>query len=1038
MYRKRWVCLCLSVFFFGLFLAVGIAGPILIEKMIQSQVNDQMIMKESNADTWGLVPGHTHVHINREFFFFNLSNPDEVTWQGAKPTIAQLFEPYRYLEVDHYMERIYVDDSEADQDYVRFRRYTWYNKTEDWTPGISENDLVTQINIGVLSAWNQMKRLPPETIGLAALYSIISGLDGVLLPSAIAQGIAATFYTFIGTYYYEVIFQPAGITEASAKLLWTDPLYGWGNMATLPIWIQAEMQCFTGTKCVYTPALGGATYILKEYFGLTDLQMQGLLTGWLETSYQFVALTVKNAFDCPDEYCDPHFLTALQWSQQGVTNNPPVPSIPALPSVASLNSTITGFPEISYFLVNHYPKNSPLAAVTFTTEEALSLLDYNLATGWPSGSNFTLLDVGHIGQFFALGRLGDFAGIMELLDLSSVGQAQVLFDYINTLIAVTALQGRTDQNTYNSDNRGLTNELSLANLLSQTMTQLYNSMSDGLAVELTARYAFAVFTSDVQYKTTCAALLTSLQLPSTLCAGPALGWNIPSSLDLWVLTNWNGPGSSYWLQFQLYSGFTTAQMATLFGANSPLTIALGVIDTRLHAWYACHNPGFRCSHNELWIQQWGASNITNNLPAPLLGFPLPDGTKMENSMTLLEWGEPFASALAGPPEYSYFTYINNYTKANSNATIWYEAAAGLLNSMGLLNQVMCQRYFAGVFDIEVRKIPSAASALSAAFQVGNVTIFSTYLRKLVDKFAFGGLFITQSVRSWLWTGMSPLLVTLANTNPLQGGNPAVNPTQVQLGQNTTRASMRFPDHYKHAMITGKKDVESKLRWWFLFYGSPNISLYAPVYQGHTPSGPMLVYQNQNPWAEQLPILGGDALNFQTNVDSDSTVWLYLDPFLRSGQGSFDHKHLVSDMDVYRFVVANDLVANAQDNPVNAIYYGYGPSGVVNMTTVLGGPMFIGKPYFLGGESDTLLAVLDTTTPIADDLDIYDSYFDIEHFTGAVFSNQEKIMTGGELRSDALYPNLGSQGYVQEGIWTYLPIFFMNRSSYYPNERVLFT
>ena len=993
-------------------------------------------MKESNADTWGLVPGHTRVHINREFFFYNLSNPDEVTWQGAKPTITQLFEPYRYLEVNHYMERIYVDDPEVNQDYVRFRRYTWYNKTEDWAPDISENDLITQINIGVLSAWNQMKRLPAETLGLAALYSIVSGLDGILLPSAIAQGMAATFYPLMGPYYYQVIFEPAGITEAQAILLWKDPQYGWGNMTTLPIWIQAEMQCFKAGNCVYNPALGGAIYILKEYFGLTDPQMQGLLTGWLETSYQFVALTVSQAFDCPEMYCDPHYLTALQWSQQGVTNNPPVPSIPALPSVASLNSTITGFPEISYFQANYYKKNSPLAAVTFTVEEALTLLDYNLATGWPSGSNFTLLDVGHIGQFFAFGRLGDFAAIMQLLNLSSVGQAQVLFDYINTLISVTALQGRTDMSIYNSDNRGLTNELSLANLLSQTMTQLYNSISDGLAVELTARYALAVFTTDPKYSLSCAALLTTLALPTAICKSQALGWNTISSLDLWVLTNWNGPGSPYWQQFQMYSGLSNAQMGVLFGALSPLTIALGVVDSRLHAWYGCHNPGFRCSHNELWIQQWSSSNITNNLPAPLLGFSVPGGIPMQNSTTLLSWGEPFTSSLAGPPEYSYFAYINNYTEANSQATISYQAATNLLSSMGLMNQVVCQRYFTGVFDIEVRQIPSAAAALSATFQVRNVTIFTTYLRKLVDKFALGGLFITQSVRSWLWTGVSPLLVTLANTNPLAGGNPAVNPTQVQLGQNTTRAMLRFPDHYKHAMITGKKHIESKLRWWFLFYGSPNITLYTPVYQGHTPSGPILVYQNQNPWAEMLPILGGDALNFQTNVNADSTIWLYLDPFLRSGQGSFDHKHLVSDMEVYRFVVSNDLVANAADNPDNAIYYGYGPSGVVNMTTVLGGPLFIGKPYFLGGESDTLQAVLNITTPIAEDLDTYDSYFDVEHFTGAVFSNQEKIMTGGELRADALYPNLGAQGFAQEGIWTYLPIFFMNRSSYYPNERVM--
>ena len=1039
MYRKRWVCLGLSVFFFGLFLAIGIAGPILVEDLIQSQVNVKMEMTESNSDTWGLVPGHTHVHINREFFFFNVSNPEAIKWQGALPTIKQLFDPYRYLEVDHYMERVFVSDPDVDEDYVRFRRYTWYNKTDDWVPSISETDMLTQINVGALSAWNQMKRLPPETVGLAALYTVISGLDGVLLPIAIAQGLAATFYSMIGNYYYNVIFQPAGVTEAQATSMWTDPMYGWGNMTTLPIWIQAEMQCYTGTKCIYNPGAGGAIYILKEYFGLTDTQMQGLLTGWLQSSYQFVALTLHNSFNCPDEYyCNPHYLTALQWAQQGVTNNPPVSTIPPIVSVAVLNSTITGYPEISYFQANYYEKNNPLAQVSFTVEEALSLLDYNLQTGWPSGSNYTLLDVGHFSEFMALGRLGDFEGIRVLLNLTSAGQGQVLFDYINTLISVTALQGRTDQTIYNADNRGLTNELSLANLLSQTMSELYNSLSDGLAVELTARYALAVLTTDPDIKTTCAELMTVMMIPAALCSSPALAWSGISSLDIWVLTYWNGPGSPYWIVFQEYSGLTTAQMNALFGPGSLLVDVFGYAEKQIFAWYKCHNPGSRCSHYELWTRQWASSEITNNLPSLLLDFGLPGQPKMKNNMTLWTWGEPFNSSLPGPPEYGYFAYINNYTEANSQSTISYTAATSLLSPMGLLSQVLCQRYFTGVFDMEIRHISTAQTQLSTEFQIRNITIFTTYLRQLVDKFAIGDLFLTQSIRTWLWTGISPLLVTLANTNPLQGGNPAVNPTQVQLGQNTTRASLRFPDHYKHAMITGKKHIESKLRWWFLFYGNPNITLYTPVYLGHTPAGPNIVYQNVNPWAELLPIKGGDALNFQTNIDSDSVVWLYLDPFLRSGQGSFDHKHLVSDMEVYRYIVSNDLVANAIDNPDNAVYYSYGPSGVVNMPTVMGGPLFIGKPYFLGGESETLLSVLDITTPYAEDLDIYDSYFDLEHFTGAVFSNQEKIMTMAELRADALYPQLGSLGFAKEGVWTYLPIFFMNRSSYYPDERVLST
>lgn len=56
-------------------------------------------MTEDNYNTWGYIPGHTDVHIKRSFTMFDVLNPEEVKWSGAKPTLNVTRE-YIYYEFD--------------------------------------------------------------------------------------------------------------------------------------------------------------------------------------------------------------------------------------------------------------------------------------------------------------------------------------------------------------------------------------------------------------------------------------------------------------------------------------------------------------------------------------------------------------------------------------------------------------------------------------------------------------------------------------------------------------------------------------------------------------------------------------------------------------------------------------------------------------------------------------------------------------------------------------------------------------------------
>jgi len=110
-------------------------------------------------------------------------------------------------------------------------------------------------------------------------------------------------------------------------------------------------------------------------------------------------------------------------------------------------------------------------------------------------------------QFYALGRDKNFTGIAAIWNLTNTDYAEVLWDWMNSIVAITALQGRTDVAIYDQDNRGIASELGLGTVAGQTIYGNQAKLAQLLSLELTGRYSYTRLTYDLMV--TCKSLVTS-------------------------------------------------------------------------------------------------------------------------------------------------------------------------------------------------------------------------------------------------------------------------------------------------------------------------------------------------------------------------------------------------------------------------------------------------------------------------------------------------------------------------------------------------
>lgn len=1006
MIKRPWVIgFCLS-FWSIVFLLIAVLAPIILSNLLEEKVKEGVTMTNSNGvKLWGELPGDTDCIMYQHFHFYNILNPKGVM-EGEAPFVEDV-SGYVYQEFDKFLNHSH--EKYNGSNIVKFHLMTYEKVTEHtvWPDSISPNDLITQVSLGAFGAWNQLKHLTREQLALTTLYSLALGFEIDFPLGAYSQAVSG----FLGNFEiaYLVIFEPAGIEQTNALAMWQDKNYGMGNWVTLQVWIQALIENMDNGEFVMPTPIEGTANLLWNYFNVTKWQLESIFTGQLSLAYNLTTLIFFIEYDCPEykiaDMCDPIYLAALQWSQSFITLNPPGGLGNATISIASSNSSTPGYPEIYYYYTDTNTSNKYLD-YEFGINDYMTLFNYNRSTGFPLYSTQTLLDVGQLNLFFALAYSNNFTGMAQVFNFSSEDSARIMWDYVNALIDYTALQGCYDVDVYNIDNRGLGTEASLGTIGSQTLYGLIVSMSETIPVVITSVYdSLRLSNQGVLCGTVISNILS--QAESKICSYAQLTWNQDSDgFAFWVLTYWNDVNSTYWQYFQAVSGLSDSSMLTLFNTTNQLTSLLAGYDLELKKHYNCPNPGPRCDPMFLAKMQWGQGYVTKNLPSVFKQLNIGNSNSITNY--------PYLSMnLTGTPEYYAYAVEHQGIELTTSQINF------LLSFEGLLGQTVFQLYF-------IYEYRGNYTGLIEEFDLYLPQVMTGYLRYMIDLYFFGGLIKPKSVNSILWDDQEPLLVQSLLTNPLLGGNPATNVNSTSIAGNMTQDHyIKLGLNFRDAMDSGTTHVND-VRTYRLYGGAPYINIPQYVYNGEGPNGPKIDYTNVNPWGAEVPMSGTDAWSFRPYITKSDPVSFF---FYVAGiifQGEYKKRVTTRDFDCLRFGIKPTILLNATSNPDNAVFWQFGPDGLVNQTTVLGAPLFGSKPYFLNGDP-ILNMLINYSDPSLAVPEHYESVFDVELYSGTVLQAIEQIQYNVELKADNLYPKLGSENFNKYGKHTYMPMFFLQRT-----------
>lgn len=1003
MKRRKIVIIAGLTFLAVVCIVMGCISPLIISNSIIETIREKAYLTEDNRHTlWGKLPGQSETIVFQNFHFYNLENANDVLWKGAMPVLTEK-NGYLYQEFDTFEDIEYGDDE------VSFFNYKRVVKTERciWGNNTSPNDKITTLNIGSFAVWSQMKNLPREKLALYTLYQIILAFNNDLALLIYTAGVSP----LLGgeEIAQKIVFAPAGISEIQGSLIWKDPFYGMGSPSTLITWILA-LQENTYNETFSMPSnITGALYTIQEYFSLTSDELESIMSGHLLNCYNLIVLVLFSDADynCEQyqgtDMCDPEYLGAIQWTSSLITMSPPgLPSIG--PSIASLTSAITGYPEMSYYLSattigEKYP------GVSFSVAQYFSLFNYNRLNGYPLYDPTSLLDLGRMTRFFNMGSAGNFSEISETFNLTDTQQARVLWDYINSIVDYTALQGRVDPNVYDKNNRGVTSELSIGTAGSQSLNSIFASLSTSMPLSLTAIYDYLRLTFELGY--TCQDFVKEILIGrEDICEVPEVEWrNETTGFKQWVSVYWYGVNSTFADFFRNVTGLDYEETAILF-ADNVFTRNLSMFDGEIMQHYSCKNAGKRCSGKWLGAMQWGESYVSLNFPSIFSLFSIKNTTSV-SEVADLNFGVNY------PIEYSDFAMKNDSVVFNSSETLF------LLSPLGLLTASIFQQFFIYIFEVNYTQI-------TQEFHVENPDLLANYLRNMLNNYFFNGIFTTKTVNEILWTNEDPIIATQKTLNPLAGGDPSLNPSIVQLGLNQTREQWEYlPASFKSVMRSGKKDIK-KVRWYKKFLGADYASILTQVYNGEGPNGPIIEYVNVNPWAEKVKINGGDGWFFFPDIKKSSQLSFYFDPAAFLLTAEYNKTLVINDMECYRFTVPASMLYNATVIPEHAVFYQFGPQGLINQSSVLQMPLFASKPYFLDGDP-ILNQMVYYTTPQYNIPKNYDSYFDSEFYTGIPMYLVEQLQFNAELKADAMFPLLGSSNLQKFGYNTYMPVMFSQRS-----------
>jgi len=263
--------------------------PILIEKIIKEKAQEQILMQDNNMELWGIIPGQSQVSLHRQYYLYNLTNPDDFLYNNAKPEFVEMG-PYDYDEHQNYTNHTYFTKPNSSLEEVHYNFWQWYT----YKAG-NPQDTVNSLNLGSLGVWYQAKNVQKHSMALQLFSNLILGLEDEMMTVGLAQGIQQ-FIKDQKT-VTTTIFIPSRIPEELYDVLWNDEEYGWKNWTSMKVWV----------KAVDGGIYSGASLLIKEHFHLSTANMYAMLTGpltnWISTTKSMIQnWYCKNNTNCDTRY----------------------------------------------------------------------------------------------------------------------------------------------------------------------------------------------------------------------------------------------------------------------------------------------------------------------------------------------------------------------------------------------------------------------------------------------------------------------------------------------------------------------------------------------------------------------------------------------------------------------------------------------------------------------------------------------------------------------------------------------------------------
>jgi hypothetical protein len=127
------------------FIAAGFLGPNAIDKALNKGIRELLIIDSPNAKGFGTFQNNTQsnsVPQYQNFYFFNITNPDDVKNGVAKPKLVQVG-PYSYRKYENRFKFNFPDNGNQ----VQYKKWNFFVFDAEKSAGNPFTDRITTGNI---------------------------------------------------------------------------------------------------------------------------------------------------------------------------------------------------------------------------------------------------------------------------------------------------------------------------------------------------------------------------------------------------------------------------------------------------------------------------------------------------------------------------------------------------------------------------------------------------------------------------------------------------------------------------------------------------------------------------------------------------------------------------------------------------------------------------------------------------------------------------------------------------------------------------